>query len=92
MTNSYTIHEQKFKNERSSSIKSKRLDKLSPFLSLKDKGIKILLVKDNLMRLTKYINENELETIKYDVPAFDTYIVLERDFNDFIKFLKKKIK
>ena len=38
--------------------------------------------------MTKYINENEIVEIKYNVPAFNTYIVQEKDFSNFIELLK----
>ena len=57
MTNPFTIHEQKYKSEYGPSIKSEHLDNLTSFLLEKLDGIKIILIKDNLLRITKYINE-----------------------------------
>ena len=38
--------------------------------------------------MTKYINENEIVEIKYNVPAFNTFIIQEKDLENFITLLK----
>ena len=40
----------------------------------------------------KYINENEIVEIKYNVPSFNTFIVQEKDLDNFIEFLKNSKK
>lgn len=92
MTNPFTIHEQKYKSEYGSSVKSEHLENLTAFLLEKFDGIKIILIKDNLLRITKYINENEIEEVRYNEPAFGIYIVQEKDLDSFIDLIKKKRK
>ena len=53
---------------------------------------KIILIKNNMLRMTKYINENEIVEIKYNVPSFNTFIVQEKDLDSFIEFLKNSKK
>ena len=45
-----------------------------------------------MLRITKYINENELEEVKYNVPSFNTYIVQEKDLNNYLEYIKIKDK
>ena len=92
MTNPLTIYEHIYPSKYGSSKKNYVLTKLKPFLSEKLEGIKIILVKDNLLRITKYINENEIEEVKYNEPSFNTYIVQEKEFNSFLDLLSKKKK
>ena len=42
--------------------------------------------------MTKYINENEIVEIKYNVPSFNTFIVQEKDLDSFIEFIKNSKK
>ena len=45
-----------------------------------------------MLRMTKYINENEIVEIKYNVPSFNTFIVQEKDLDSFIEFIKNSKK
>jgi hypothetical protein len=38
--------------------------------------------------MTKYINENEIVEVKYNVPAFNTYLIQNKDFDSFIELIK----
>lgn len=92
MTNPSTIHEVTYKSEYGSAKKSEYAQSLTPFLTESLKGIKIILVKNNMLRITKYINENEIEEVRYNEPSFNVYIVQEKDLNNFIELIKKKRK
>ena len=88
MTNPTTIFDVTYTGEFGPSKSKEIATKLTPFLVEPLKGIKVILVKGNMLRMTKYINENEIVEIKYNVPAFNTYIVQEKDFSNFIELLK----
>ena len=88
MTNPTTIFDVTYTGEFGPSKSKEIATRLTPFLVEPLKGIKVILVKGNMLRMTKYINENEIVEIKYNVPAFNTYIVQEKDFSNFIELLK----
>ena len=88
MTNPTTIFDVTYTGEFGPSKSKEVATRLTPFLVEPLKGIKVILVKENMLRMTKYINENEIVEIKYNVPAFNTYIVQEKDFSNFIELLK----
>ena len=88
MTNPTTIFDVTYTGDFGPSKSKEVATKLTPFLVEPLKGIKVILVKGNMLRMTKYINENEIVEIKHNVPAFNTYIVQEKDFSNFIELLK----
>ena len=92
MTNPTTLYEQTYSSEYGSSKKSEHAVKLTPFLVEPLNGIKIILIKNNMLRITKYINENEIEEVRYNEPSFNTYIVQEKDLDKFLELVKKKKK
>lgn len=92
MTNPTTIHLKTYSSQYGPATKSEHAKNLESFLKEKFDGIKILLVRKNMLRITKYINENELEEVKYDVPSFNTYIVQEKDFNNYLEYIKDRKK
>lgn len=92
MTNPTTIHEQTYGSNYGPSKNSEHAVKLTPFLVEPLKGIKIILVKNNMLRITKYINENEIEEVRYNEPAFNVYIVQEKDLVEYLNLIKKKKK
>lgn len=85
MTNSTTIFKRHQKASHKPVHKSVRLDYLNDFLKLKDE--KILFIQNDLVKKEKYINENEMEAISYNVKSFDTYIVNESEFKLFLDYL-----
>ena len=88
MTNPTTIFDVTYTGDFGPSKSKEVATKLTPFLVEPLKGIKIILVKNNMLRMTKYINENEIVEIKYNVPAFNTFIIQEKDLENFITLLK----
>ena len=92
MTNPTTIHFKTYSSQYGPATKSEYAKKIAPFLSEKLDGIKIILVRKNMLRITKYINENELEDVKYNIPSFNTFIVQEKDFNNYLEYIKNKKK
>ena len=92
MTNPTTIHFKTYSSQYGPATKSEHARKIEPFLKEELGGIKILLVRKNMLRITKYINENELEEVKYNIPSFNTYIVQEKDFNHYLEYIKNKKK
>lgn len=92
MTNPTTIHEQTYSSNYGPSKDSEYASKLTPFLVEPLNGLKIILIKNNMLRITKYINENEIEEVRYNEPAFNVYIVQEKDLTNFINLIKKKKK
>lgn len=92
MTNPTTIHETTYTSAYGPSKSSEHVDKLTPFLVEPLNGIKIILIKDNLLRITKYINENEIEEVKYNIPSFNTYLIQEKDLDNFIELIKNSKK
>ena len=88
MTNPTTIFDVTYTGDFGPSKSKEIATKLTPFLKEPLKGIKIILVKNNMLRMTKYINENEIVEIKYNVPSFNTFIIQEKDLENFITLLK----
>lgn len=92
MTNPTTIFIKTYSSNYGPATKSEYATKLENFLSEPLGGTKIILIKNNMLRITKYINENELEEVKYNVPSFNTYIVQEKDLNNYLEYIKIKDK
>ncbi len=92
MTNPTTIYEQIYRTNFSPAKKNYRLEKLTSFLVEPLEGIKVILIQDNLLRINKYINENEIEEVKFNERAFSTYLVQEKDFDNFIETVKRNKK
>ena len=90
MTNPSTIHATTYSSQYGPVKDSKQATKLIPFLIEPFNGKKIILIYKNMLRITKYINENEIEEVKYDIPSFGTYIVQEKDLSNFIEYIKNK--
>ena len=88
MTNPTTIYETTYSNANGPTTSSEVASKLTPFLVEPRDGVKIILIKENLLRMTKYINENEIVEVKYNVPAFNTYLIQNKDFDSFIELIK----
>jgi hypothetical protein len=85
MTNAKTIFKRQQSKHYKPAKRSKRLDSLVPFLSLKEE--KILFIQNNLVKKEKYINENEMEEINCFVKSFNTYIVNEGELKEFLDHL-----
>lgn len=92
MTNPTTIYETTYTSVNGPTKSSEMISKLTPFLVEPLEGIKVILIKDNLLRMTKYINENEIEEVKYNIPSFNTYLIQEKDFNNFLTLIKNSKK
>ena len=92
MTNPTTIFETTYSSVNGPTKSSEVITKLIPFLKEPLDGIKVILIKDNLLRITKYINENEIEEVKFNIPSFNTYLVQEKDFEKFIEIIKNSKK
>lgn len=90
MTNPTTIYATTYSSQYGPSKKSERATSLTPFLQKSLNGLKIILIQKNMLRITKYINENEIEEVKYNSPSFNTFIIQENDFSKFIEFIKNK--
>lgn len=92
MTNPTTIFDVTYTSPYGPSTNKEVATKLTSFLVEPLDGIKIILIKNNMLRMTKYINENEIVEIKYNVPSFNTFIVQEKDLDSFIEFIKNSKK
>lgn len=91
MTNAHTVYIQQFKNETSSYTSSDVLYKLTPFLSEAINGKKVVIIYDNLLRATRYVNENEVEAITYAKDAFGIRFVEAQFFKDYLQLIKKDV-
>lgn len=85
ITNRDTYFMRVYKNANSSHIDSWKLDEVKTFINQYRNDSRIIIVLGGYARITKYINENELEAVTIKNDAFGTKVLSLEDFKVYIK-------
>ena len=85
ITNKDTFFMRVYKNANSSHIDSWRLDDVRTFVNQNKNDKRSIIVLGGYARITKYINENELEAVTIKNDAFGTKVLSLEDFKKYIK-------
>lgn len=85
ITNKDTYFMRLYKNANSSHIDSWKLDDVKTFINKYKDEKRIVIVLNGYARITKYINENELEAVTINNDAFGTKVLSLDDFKEYIK-------
>lgn len=74
-----------YKDANSPNVDSWKLDDVKSFINKHKKEQRIIIVLNGYARITKYINENELEAVTINNDAFGTKVLSLDDFKMYIK-------
>ena len=85
ITNKDTYFMRLYKDAHSSHIDSWRLDDIKTFVNLNQGCKRIIIVLGGYARITKYINENELEAVTINNDAWGTKVLSLEDFKKYIE-------
>lgn len=85
ITNKDTYFMRLYKDAHSSHIDSWRLDDIKTFVNLNQDCKRIIIVLGGYARITKYINENELEAVTINNDAWGTKVLSLEDFKKYIE-------
>lgn len=85
ITNKDTYFMRLYKDANSSHIDSWLLDDVKTFINLYKKEQRVIIVMGGYARITKYINENELEAVTLKNDAFGTKVLSLEDFRKYIE-------
>lgn len=85
ITNKDTYFMRVYKNPNAPHIDSWKLDDVKTFINQNNNRNRIIIVLNGYARITKYINENELEAVTINNDAFGTKVLSLDDFETYIK-------
>ncbi len=85
ITNKDTYFMRVYKNTNSSYIDSWKIDEVKKFINQYPNDDRIIIVLGGYARITKYINENELEAVTIKNDAFGTKVLSFADFKEYLK-------
>lgn len=85
ITNKDTYFMRLYKDANSSHIDSWKLDDVKAFINSHKDEKRIIIVMGGYARITKYINENELEAVTINNDAFGTKVLSLEDFKKYIE-------
>jgi len=85
ITNKDTYFMRLYKDANSPHVDSWKLDDVKSFINKHKKEQRIIIVLNGYARITKYINENELEAVTINNDAFGTKVLSLDDFKMYIK-------